>query len=49
MFLINYGKDFNIYKLETPRLVSDTIFIGYKQFENNLLSVGLDKNNNTSD
>ena len=49
MSLINYGKDFNIYKLETPIIVSDTIFIGYKQFENNLLSVGLDKNNNTSD
>ena len=49
MSLINYGKDFNIYKLETPIIVSDTIYIGYKQFENNLLSVGLDKNNNTAD
>jgi hypothetical protein len=49
MSLINYGKDFNVYKLETPIIVSDTIYIGYKQFENNLLSVGLDKNNNTSD
>lgn len=46
---INYGESFNIFKLETPIIVSDTIYIGYKQFEDNLLTVGLDKNNNTSE
>ena len=46
---INYGEDFNIFKLENPIIVSDTIYVGFKQFEDNLLTVGLDKNNNTSE
>ena len=29
--------------------MEDTFYIGFKQFESNFLSVGLDKNNNTSD
>ena len=47
---INYdNNNFNTYKLDNPLIVEDTFYIGFKQFESNFLSVGLDKNNNTSD
>ena len=39
---------FNIFTLNNPLIVKDSIFIGYKQYESKFLSVGLDKNNNTS-
>ena len=43
------NNNFNTYKLDNPLIVEDTFYIGFKQFESNFLSVGLDKNNNTSD
>ena len=47
---ISYDNNkFNTYKLDNPLIVEDTFYIGFKQFESNFLSVGLDKNNNTSD
>ena len=47
---INYNdKVFNLYEIKTPIIVKDSFFIGFKQFENNFLAVGLDKNNNTSE
>ena len=47
---INYdNNNFNTYKLDNPLIVEDTFYIGFKQFQSNFLSVGLDKNNNTSD
>ena len=39
---------FNIFTLNTPLIVKDSIFIGYRQYEDNFLTVGLDKNNNMS-
>ena len=39
---------FNVFTLNTPLIVKDSIFIGYRQFEDNFLTVGLDKNNNMS-
>ena len=43
------NNNFNTYKLDNPLIVEDTFYIGFKQFQSNFLSVGLDKNNNTSD
>ena len=39
---------FNIFTLNNPLIVKDSIFIGFKQYESKFLSVGLDKNNNSS-
>lgn len=35
------------YKLENPVVVRDTFFIGYRQYTDNFVGIGLDKNNNT--
>ena len=43
------NKKFNVYKLNNPIIVEDTFYIGFKQNKNNFLSVGLDKNNDSSD
>lgn len=45
--LIN--NSFNSYKLNSPIIVSDTIYIGFKQFSNEFIPIGLDKNHNNSD
>jgi hypothetical protein len=37
------------YKFEIPVVVSDTFYIGYRQYTDNFVGIGLDKNNNTSD
>ncbi|WP_416864247.1 MAG: T9SS type A sorting domain-containing protein [Imperialibacter sp.] len=37
------------YKFEIPVAVSDTFYIGYRQYTDNFVGIGLDKNNNTGD
>lgn len=37
------------YKFETPVVVRDTFYIGYRQYTDNFVGIGLDKNNNTGD
>ncbi|MEQ9097974.1 MAG: T9SS type A sorting domain-containing protein [Imperialibacter sp.] len=37
------------YKFEIPVVVSDTFYIGYRQYTDNFVGIGLDKNNNTGD
>jgi len=36
-------------QLISPLIVNDTIYIGYKQFDDEFIPIGLDKNNNNSD
>lgn len=45
----NLTNAFVRYKLEQPLVVSDTFFIGYRQYTDNFVGIGLDKNNNTGD
>ena len=40
---------FNSYELISPLIVSDTIYVGYKQYSNEFIPIGLDKNNNNAD
>lgn len=37
------------YEFEAPVIVKDTFFIGYRQYTDNFVGIGLDKNNNTGD
>lgn len=46
---VNFNDDFNLFKLDNPIIVKDSFYIGFKQFENSFLPVGLDKNSNTSE
>lgn len=46
---VNFNNDFNLFKLDNPIIVKDSFYIGFKQFENSFLPVGLDKNSNTSE
>ena len=49
-FTIQSGEGFNQftrYTLEIPKVVNDTIFIGWEQFSDNFIGVGLDKNNDS--
>lgn len=39
--------EFVSYKFETPVVVSDTFFIGFQQFTDNFIGIGLDKNTDT--
>ena len=39
--------DFVSYTFESPVLVSDTFYIGFQQFTDNFIGIGLDKNNDT--
>ena len=41
--------NFTRYTLEFPLLVRDTIYIGYQQFEDNFIGIGLDKTTDTGD
>jgi len=43
----NAANTFVRYKLETPLVVKDTFFIGYRQYTDNFVGIGLDKNNDT--
>ncbi len=40
---------FTRYTFEIPEIVKDTIYIGWEQFSDNFVGVGLDKNNDTVD
>ena len=46
---VNFNDDFNLFKLDNPIIVKDSFYIGFRQFENSFLPVGLDKNSNTSE
>jgi len=46
---VNFNDDLNLIELDKPIIVKDTFYIGFRQFENSFLPVGLDKNTNTSD
>jgi len=46
---INSNNSYNSFKLMSPLIVNDTIYIGYKQFYDEFIPIGLDKNNNNSD
>ncbi|MEQ9301988.1 MAG: T9SS type A sorting domain-containing protein [Cyclobacteriaceae bacterium] len=49
-FISQFGAsidEFVSYKFETPVLVSDTFFIGFQQFTDNFIGIGLDKNTDT--
>ena len=46
---VNFNNDFNLFKLDNPIIVKDSFYIGFQQFENSFLPVGLDKNSNTSE
>ncbi len=51
-FTANFGStidEFVSYSFETPVLVSDTFFIGFQQFTDSFVGIGLDKNNDTGD
>ncbi len=37
------------YKFENPVIVNDTFYIGYRQYTDNFVGIGLDKNNDNSD
>jgi len=41
--------EFVRYEFEQPVVVNDTFFIGYRQYTDNFVGIGLDKNNNTGD
>ncbi len=46
---VNFNDDLNLFELDKPIIVKDSFYIGFRQFENNFLPIGLDKNTNTSD
>ena len=46
---ISSNNNYNSFKLISPLIVNDTIYIGYKQFDGDFIPIGLDKNNNNSD
>ena len=46
---VNFNDDFNLFELNNPIIVKDSFYIGFRQFENSFLPVGLDKNSNTSE
>ena len=46
---ISSNNNYNSFKLISPLIVKDTIYIGYKQFDDDFIPIGLDKNNNNSD
>ena len=45
----NTNNNYNSFKLISPLIAIDTIYIGYKQFDDDFIPIGLDKNNNNSD
>ena len=46
---LDFNDEFNLFKLNKPVIVKDSFYIGFRQFENSFLPVGLDKNSDTSD
>ena len=46
---VSSNNNYNSFKLISPLIVNDTIYIGYKQFDDEFIPIGLDKNNNNSD
>lgn len=51
-FSIKYSDSLNRftrYRFETPVVVKDTFYIGYRQYTDNFVGIGLDKNTNSGD
>ena len=46
---LDFNDEFNLFELNEPVIVKDSFYIGFRQFENSFLPVGLDKNNDTSE
>jgi hypothetical protein len=46
---VNFNDNFNLFELNNPIIVKDSFYIGFRQFENSFLPVGLDKNSSTSE
>ena len=46
---MNFNDNFNLFELNNPIIVKDSFYIGFRQFENSFLPVGLDKNSSTSE
>ena len=46
---LDFNDEFNLFELNKPVIVKDSFYIGFRQFENSFLPVGLDKNNDTSE
>ena len=49
LIYVSSNNNYNSFKLISPLIVNDTIYIGYKQFDDEFIPIGLDKNNNNSD